>query len=79
MRKQLFDEKFSREFFIKQPFLFYQNTTFSITCYVSVVYKIALKFAKFSPMCLSFLKNVSTSAEKCQFNGQKIVLTARRL
>jgi len=79
MGKQLFDEKFSREFFIKQPFLFYQNTIFSITCYVSVVYKIVLKFAKISPKNILLLKIACMSAEKCQFHGQKIVLTARRL
>lgn len=38
-----------------------------------------LKFAKISPKNILLLKIACMSAEKCQFHGQKIVLTARRL
>jgi len=77
-RKRWFDEKFSREFVIKPPFFVGLISLIFIKYYISDTCRKSLKSAKIRIKRMLMKKIAATSAENCQFRGQKMILTAER-
>ena len=71
--KRYFDRKFSREFFVKVPFWWVENSCVFVSYWLSVLYKKQLKFAKFRARWSSFLKIACIRAENCHFSQHSLV------
>ena len=71
--KRYFDEKFSREFFVKVPFWWVENRCCFVSSWLSVFYNKRPKFAKFRAKWGSFLKIACIRAENCHFSQHSLV------